>query len=181
MGITDYVDAQGKPQSIVDYTLHMGGVDLKDQLCSYYRTGRASHKWWRYIFWFLLNINITNAWILFKCSTHQPPMSPSYDHLKFRLELADLLRAGFSSRKVVSGRPSHCIRRLAVASLNGHELIRIDGRTKICRECSRLGMKTSRGYKMESSYKCRNCDVALCRGRCFVAFHSAHTVAEEAM
>ena len=175
----DNVDDQGKPHSVIDYNTHMGGVDLNDQLCSYYRIGRASHKWWRYIFWFLLNISITNAWILYKCSTHQPPIPTNYDHLKFRLELASLLRAGYSSRKIVSGRRAHCISRLPVASLNGHELVKIDGRSKICRECSLMSRKTSRGYKIETTYKCKNCDVALCKGRCFVSFHSAHAVPEE--
>ena len=127
---TDSTDENGKPHSIIDYNMHMGGVDLNDQLCSYYRIGRASHKWWRYIFWFLLNISITNAWILFKCGTHEPPITTNYDHLKFRIELADLLKAGFSSRKVVTGRPTHCIKRFAVASLNGHELVKIDGRVQ---------------------------------------------------
>ena len=37
----------GKPEVIEDFNKNMGGVDLNDQLCMYYKAGRPSHKWWR--------------------------------------------------------------------------------------------------------------------------------------
>lgn len=42
-----------KPKAVVLYNAHMGGVDRSDQLRSYYSVSRPSHKWYRYIFWFI--------------------------------------------------------------------------------------------------------------------------------
>ena len=44
----------------------MGGVDLSDHLRSYYSLARTSHKWYKYIFYFLLDLAIGNAYILEK-------------------------------------------------------------------------------------------------------------------
>ena len=42
----------------------MNGVDQSDQTCTLYSTARRSRKWWTYLFWFLINICISNANIL---------------------------------------------------------------------------------------------------------------------
>ena len=47
------------------YTAFMGGVDHTDQLRSFYYTGWQSRKWYRHIFWFLFNLSICNAFVLF--------------------------------------------------------------------------------------------------------------------
>ena len=39
-----------------------------DQMRSYYPTGRSSRKWYRYIFWFLFDVVIGNAFVLDKMS-----------------------------------------------------------------------------------------------------------------
>ena len=55
-----------KPQVIVTYNNNMGGVDLSDQLRSYYSLARTLHKLYKYIFYFLLDLAIGNAYILEK-------------------------------------------------------------------------------------------------------------------
>ena len=52
------------PCCVRKYNSLMGGVDRMDQLRSYYSVGRAGRRWWKYIFWGLLNIGIINAYIL---------------------------------------------------------------------------------------------------------------------
>ena len=42
------------PKPVLRYNESMGGVDLADQLHSYYPVGRPSVRWWRYICWWLL-------------------------------------------------------------------------------------------------------------------------------
>ena len=52
---------------IIDYNNYMGGVDLTDQYLSYYSmTTRQTLKWWKKVFWRLLDITIVNSWILFR-------------------------------------------------------------------------------------------------------------------
>ena len=44
----------------------MGGVDLTDQHLSYYSlTTRRSVKWWKKVFWWLVDISIVNTWIIY--------------------------------------------------------------------------------------------------------------------
>ena len=50
-----YVKAVSIPAPVRQYNTFMGGVDLSDQFRSYYPLGRTGMKWWRYIFWFLLD------------------------------------------------------------------------------------------------------------------------------
>ena len=54
-----------KPAVVDKYNKHMGGVDLADQLRQHYSIGRSSYKWYRYIFWFLMDISISNSFLLF--------------------------------------------------------------------------------------------------------------------
>ena len=114
-----------KPSAVQMYNLHMGGVDLADQLRSYYKVGRPSKKWWRYIFWFLLDVTIVNTWILFSASPHAP-VRRGYDQLSFRVDLAELPRAGFTSRQHVRGRRSATLLAVVdVANVEGHRPVRI--------------------------------------------------------
>ena len=57
-------DNVSKPAVINLYNQHMGGVDLADQQRQYYSVGRSSYKWYRYLFWFLLDISIINSFIV---------------------------------------------------------------------------------------------------------------------
>lgn len=44
----------------------MGGVDRGDQLRQYYHLRLKSRKFYKYIFWFLVDVSITNTYILHK-------------------------------------------------------------------------------------------------------------------
>ena len=52
------------PMSVVTYNKYMAGVDKGDQLRSNYRVRLKSRKYYKYIFWFLFDVAITNAYIL---------------------------------------------------------------------------------------------------------------------
>ncbi|KAK3778902.1 hypothetical protein RRG08_013165 [Elysia crispata] len=54
------------PQPVLFYNSNMAGVDLMDQVRSYYPVGRKSHKWWRSSFWFLFDVALVNAYTLYK-------------------------------------------------------------------------------------------------------------------
>ena len=72
----------------------MGSVDLNDQLRGYYAIGTKSRKWWRYLFWFCVDVSIVNAFILERKAINHPSMT----QLDFRVELAKDLIGEFSSR-----------------------------------------------------------------------------------
>ena len=54
------------PPSVVVYNKFMGGVDKADQLRKYYRVRCKTRKFYRYVFWFLFDSCIVNAFVLMK-------------------------------------------------------------------------------------------------------------------
>ncbi|XP_045207066.2 piggyBac transposable element-derived protein 5-like [Mercenaria mercenaria] len=54
------------PESVRNYTKYMNGVDHADRLRAMYSLARKSAKWWKYLFWFLVDLAIVGAYILMK-------------------------------------------------------------------------------------------------------------------
>ncbi|KAK3103740.1 hypothetical protein FSP39_021492 [Pinctada imbricata] len=128
-------DETGRPHVNTSYNKRMGGVDKLDQMCSYYPVGRSGTKWWRYIMWYLVNMVIVNAWIVFQKSVKDPVPPKGYDHLQFRMDVADQLMAGYTSKKYRVGRKTKmCNKPIALQSIKHHELVKIEGRKRVCRE-----------------------------------------------
>ena len=83
------------PASFILYNKYMGGVDHSDQLRGYYTSNLKFRKYYKYIFWFLVNVAITNSFILSK--EHS---SLNIKNTKmFRITLAKELIGGYCSRK----------------------------------------------------------------------------------
>ncbi|XP_067910284.1 piggyBac transposable element-derived protein 4-like [Heterodontus francisci] len=165
-----------KPQAVIGYNKYMGGVDLSDQMRSYYPVGRPSKKWWRCVLWYLLNISIVNAWLLFKYSSHEPPLPSRYDHLNFRTTLAKMLRGDYSAGVCRKGRLSTSSENRYQATFHNpsaHNIVKIDGRKKVCRECSKQKRKTVSGRSVQTSFQCEFCEVPLCRTNCFKDYHQS--------
>jgi hypothetical protein len=72
----------------------MSGVDLSDQLRQYYAAGRQSRKYWKCIFWFIMNLSINNAFVASKGQ-----LDDTSKQFLFRLALAKHLIDRFSARK----------------------------------------------------------------------------------
>ena len=84
------------PESILSYNKFMEGVDRGDQLRGYYHCRTKSRKFYKYIFYFLLDVAIMNSYILTKHFTH----SSSFKNLKsFRLQLAKGMVGEYCSRR----------------------------------------------------------------------------------
>ena len=64
-----------------DYNFNMNGVDIADQLRSYYSCKLRSRKWWHSLFWWMVDTAICNAYVVYKhhvssmpASTDKPPL-----------------------------------------------------------------------------------------------------------
>ena len=55
-----------KPEIIYQYTKNMSGVDLSDQYMAFHMNLRKSMKWWRKLFYHILNMILLNSYILNK-------------------------------------------------------------------------------------------------------------------
>ena len=139
-----YIKNIDMPAPIFTCNQYMGGVDLNDQLRSYYPSGRSGYKWWRYLFWFILDVAIINAMILECLSPLQP--SPRRRSLHFKLDLAKQLIGGFCGRKRYPGQKRKSTpMAVALPNLPGHQEVKFSGRKRACINCSNHGHKTSSG------------------------------------
>ena len=88
------------PLCVALYNRFMGGVDHGDHLRGSYSVRLKCRKNYKYVFWFLFDVAITNAYILrsFDVSTSE------MDHKSFRMMLAKQLIGNYMSRKQ-PGRP----------------------------------------------------------------------------
>jgi len=77
------------PEFIDDYNYHMGGVDIADQLRSYYCTQQRSCRNWYPLFYWLLDTTLVNAYRIQK--TFHSHWSIQSEHYTFRSRVADML------------------------------------------------------------------------------------------
>ena len=86
------------PSSIATYK-YMGGVDKGDQLRSYYHVRLKSRKFYKYIFWFVFDVTITNSYNLSQYAITTTPPPVSRQNLKhYRMQLARRLIGSYSSK-----------------------------------------------------------------------------------
>jgi hypothetical protein len=54
-----------KPNVVLDYTKHIGGVDFIDHFITLYQFMRRTKKWYRRTFFCLLEVSIVNSYLLY--------------------------------------------------------------------------------------------------------------------
>ena len=157
------------PESIILYNRWMGAVDYGDQLRGYYSCRTKSRKFYKYIYYFLLDVTITNSFILYK--NFHP--NPRYRTIReFRLQLARELIGDYCSR-----RRSGCRGGAIVPLQLQHFPITVPSesgprKTKRgrCTRCSQHNKRT------DSQWFCDECGVWLCHNGdttsdCFYLWH----------
>jgi len=145
-----------KPLVVNDYNVGMKGVNIGDQMASYYPTPRRSKVWYRKIFFNLFDMAIVNAWTLHRALGGRGSLK-TFKSVLSRELVGEFRRGADSSRNHTAARPlrqwKHWVSELP------------DGKRRRCRWCSRQGRRRS-----THSY-CEECNVALCTYGCFKAWH----------
>ena len=75
------------PNTVSIYSRLMKGVDLSNQIISYYELNRKTIKWWKRIFFHLLDIAIVNSFIIYKKFVNS-----NITQKQFRLELVNTIQ-----------------------------------------------------------------------------------------
>ena len=151
------------PEAITQYNCYMGGVDRNDQLRQYYHVRLKCRKYYKYIFWMLFDITITNSFII---STDVVPCNNIKD---YRTILAKALLQGYCSRKRRGRKPS-----VSKKSFRSeHFPLKGDGKQHPCEYCK------SYGIRKDTTWHCHNCNAYLChRGDaerdCFLLYHKKY-------
>ena len=166
------------PASIIAYNKFMGGVDRNDQFRQYYHVRLRGRKYYKYIFWFLLDVSISNTYILFKNYVVRSDSPATARCLKeFRLQLAKDLIADYSSRKRLGrGASERCNLPLRHYPMKNKTA---SNRSIRCHYCSHVRQPSRR---KETVWYCGDCKLHLCHtglddgSDCFLLHHQQLTV-----
>lgn len=144
-----------KPTAIDKYNHFMGGVDRADQLVTYYGFCHFTKKWWKRIFFHLLDTTIVNAYILYK----QAHPNNNLSHLDFRICIAEALLLEQPAFTVGTSRPTSVDTPIRLMNVGQH--FPEPSSRRRCKVCDKRPV-----------FKCGSCDVTLCVHPCFKKYHT---------
>jgi hypothetical protein len=147
------------PDVLVQYHHWMRGVDVWSQKESYYRIGRKSNKWWPRLAWFLIDMAVSNAYVLYaRYSAAQPsPLTHAASQKAFRIKLMNELAGTFTARKK-RGRPSHTPK-MREDEEQHIPALRLPQRP--CIVCAATHTTSRGGHKPRTTEGCETCGVAV--------------------
>jgi hypothetical protein len=152
----------------------MGGVDVSDQKREYYRVGRSSEKWRKFIFHFVINVCVVNSFILYDLNNRPPLTAHGNRQLTFRLNLVQQLIRKYTSREHTGRKRSLPIGTASPKLF--HSLVKILGRAKVCALCMQMKRKAASGRGKQTTFKYKQCDLPLCWAECFLKYHQERNV-----
>lgn len=172
-GKVDHVtgELRRKPDCVLEYNLKMGAVDKTDMQNSFVECARKSLKWYKKLYFHLMDIALLNAYIVYKELTGR-----SIKYQQFRLNvMRQLLEEHHTPRRPpTGGRPSmdnplrltarHFPTEIPQTGLQGKNTRRA---CKVCKHTTRRQKK-----KQYTRYMCLPCDTPLCPAPCFAEYHT---------
>lgn len=164
---TDIHDAQRRVHGRVLQLKQPHSVYAYDQFRAKYSVGRNGKKWWRYLFWFMLNCCIVNANIMYQMVSRRVTKRKRYSHLDFRQELVRGLIGGYAKRKRSRGDAQNQGGAVDQENIVAHVSCHMESRRTTCKYHSRV-LKERR----ETVYGCSVCKVHLCRDGCHTRYHA---------
>jgi len=117
---------------------------------------------------------LVNCFILYDLTNHPPSTGHGNRQLTFRRNLVLQLIGTFTSRKR-TGRKRNLLIRTAFPKLF-HTLQKISGRAKMYALCIEKKKKAPFARGKKTTYKCKHCDLPLCRVGCFLEYHEQRNV-----
>ena len=145
------------PEIIKIYSHLMKGVDIANQLISYYELRHRTYKWWKRILYHLFDISIVNSFIIYKKSTKD-----NINQKRFRIEILNAIAYKYGIIPADYGK-----------NINKNMPMHLVGKSKdrkICTYCS-MTKNYSTNKTPVTQYICLDCKVHLCI-KCFVGFHN---------
>ena len=154
---------------IVDYNKHMLGVDKLDQMMSYYSFLHKTIKWWRKVFFWILEVATVNAYILHKVQAEKRGERPN-THLTFRQQLILSLSEPIRSSVTPRARPGPRVSDIQRLRPVPHYLQKGTKR----RDCVVCSDREEGGTRHLSLFMCGTCSdkPSLCPAGCFQAYHT---------
>lgn len=153
-----------KPVIADRYNSNMGGVDTLDQMLGTYQFPHKCVKWYHTLFHRAREIALVNGFILYKKANSTKRVNPK----KFREQVITGLLRDWNPPQPQNGRPSDTPDPLR---LTGRHFLGKNENPKQkldCRVCSDRKNKK----RVQTSFYCKQCDIALCIVPCFERYHT---------
>ena len=157
--------AKVKPLAVDAYNQHMLGVDRLDQRMSYYQFTRKSVRWWRKVFFWMVEVVVVNSYIMYTAHTDA---RRKRTHKEFRrdivLSLCQPLRDMTPHRQPAP-------RDQTLERLRGRHFPDTSSTRRDCRVCSSRQPGQQRHL---TTVICATCSdhPHLCTRECFRAYHT---------
>ena len=159
----DILKIQNKPKSkkidlLPNYNKYLHGINRIDHLTAFYTFKRNYFKWWKHFFFYLLEISILNAYIIYleKC------IKNPFTRKQFRLAVIERLIS--KNRREVALYKDKCNTK---SHFPQHQEC-----SNSCVWCSKQGLTKNKRNRVRSKYFCESCDVTLCI-LCFKPYHES--------
>ena len=136
-----------QPYLVRDYNKYMSGVDRSDQLICKYNTLRKTDKYWKTIFYHLLDIARINSYILYKEHTNNKHLG----QLDFTLQLIRQLGNINEDTPVPIYNPTD------IKIKEHHAIVMIQDNKKNCKQCYTLTKK-----QVKTVFYCKTCGHSFC-------------------
>ena len=161
-----------KPLVVQRYNQSMNGVDRADQNSVYYSFIRKSRKWWRKLFFWLIEVTTVNSYILYQFHPQA-----NLTHLQYRRQVIESLAVRHLYTVPPRSRPGRP-RKRPLTDGDGDSL-RLNGKThfpgklsqaKECTVCS----ERKQNKRHRTLYFCKTCPLQppLCITPCFEKYHT---------
>ena len=157
------VEVVSKPKVVECYNTYMNGVDKGDQLIQYYGYSHRTIKWYKRVFFHLLEVTIVNAYIIY-CTTRPPKERLS--HLDFHIAVASHLL--MSNTRTPSARTVNYVTECPQRLTGRHFLEARTSSKPDCKVCSNCNARK----RKQTSYFCKQCGVPMCPTVCFERYHT---------
>lgn len=154
------------PQVIADYNVTMGGVDKLSQVIDPYTVVRKSMKWYKKIFFMLLDFLVHNAFVVFSKS-HKVSKKQFLQNLINQLLHSSSLNRSSKSVKVKGDTP------VRLQCRDAHFLQLFPSQKENKATFRRCVVCTSRKLRKDTKYCCQKCGFTpLCAAPCFEIYHT---------
>ena len=147
------------PEVVTEYHTWMRGVDVFSQRESYSRIGHRARRWWPRLAWFLIDMAINNAYILYRqyMAGQEESDIAAQSPKGFRRALMQALVGTFTARKK-RGRPSL---QPKLAADEVHHIPQLRAKDQVCTVCSKTMRRSQGKHKPRTREGCGTCGVAV--------------------
>lgn len=176
-----------KPVEVAEYNKYMGGIDRKDQMVAYYSSPQKTIRWYKKVFFHLLDVSVWNSFFLYKKYFKN---DVKYEFLDYREDLIkqminldsnctgrDIIRPGsiYSSR-CTAVKPSRNVLQeqenlVSIGQDHWPENIPCSTDSKRNFKYLNCSLCTKKKKRKETRYRCKGCRELLCP-TCFEEWHA---------